>query len=90
MKHHKREQLNFHDESGVPDLQKLIAIFGSDPQIPAWAWARGTKRTPPINDGCGNACDDAEASYVESAMTIPLGRPRGADRSHLPRWRRPL
>jgi hypothetical protein len=36
----KREFLKFHDERGVPDLQKLIVIFGSDSQIPAWAWVQ--------------------------------------------------
>lgn len=36
----KREFLKFHDERGVPDLQKLIAIFGSNSQIPAWAWVQ--------------------------------------------------
>jgi hypothetical protein len=33
-------ELNYFDERGVPDLQKLVRIFGTYSAIPQWAWTQ--------------------------------------------------
>jgi hypothetical protein len=32
--------LNYFDERGVPDLQKLVSTFGTYSAIPQWAWTQ--------------------------------------------------